>query len=109
MLAWYILPDPVVHSRYGSFIWKIVPLTWRPWWLQCIKREFPVIFGDVTLLNPSPIFRDTTTDLKCWNEDINSYLLSRLASTSTNIYVHVLNVPGVVLNLCIRLETYHMI
>ena len=82
MQIWYILSNEVVHCRYGNYIWKIVPLTWRPWQLQCIKREFPVIFGDVTLDYPPPIFRDRTIDLKCWNEDINSYLLSRLASTS---------------------------
>jgi hypothetical protein len=76
---WYLLTDSSIQTAYGHQIWRFIPMEWRPWWIDSTRRaSFPTI----TMIHPAPIFKDKTIDIKEWNEDINSFLLSRLASAS---------------------------
>ena len=79
---WSLLSNREIHINYGQRILKFVPMEWRPWWLDSLSSTFPNIFTDISLDRPCPVFEDKTIDIKEWNDDINSYLLSRLASTS---------------------------
>ena len=53
---------------------------WRPWWVQSLKETFTNVYSEISMSDPTPIFRDKTLDIREWNEDISSYLLSKLAS-----------------------------
>ena len=84
---WGLLKDETIQQNYGVHILRFISMVWRPWWIDSIKYELANIYQDVTLQSPSPIFKDKSLDIKLWNADINSYLLSRLASTS-NKYLY---------------------
>lgn len=78
---WFLLKDEDIHSNYGSSIWRFIPLQWRYWWIDEAKACFPHIFNSVSIDSPSPIFIDKTMEINEWNDDVNSYLLPRLASS----------------------------
>ena len=78
---WFLLKDEDIHSNYGSSIWRFIPSQWRYWWIDEAKACFPHIFNSVSIESPSPIFIDKTMEIKEWNDDVNSYLLPRLASS----------------------------
>ena len=54
---------------------------WTLWWLNGLKKCFPTIFGNITLICPASIFQDVTTQINGWNGDIDLYLLARLRDT----------------------------
>ena len=85
-----MLNDDSIHLHYGMHIWRFITYNWRPWWIDSIKVKYPFIFEDISLDSPTPIFKDKTSDISKWNADINSFLLSRLASTS-NTFLY----PGI--------------
>ena len=72
---WSILKDVKIHECYGNSIWRLIPSSWRQWWLNSVKNYFPMIFSDISLENPSPLFHDATKDIKEWNDNIDPYLL----------------------------------
>jgi hypothetical protein len=78
---WSLLSNSDVHIHYGQNIWKFVPIEWRSWWLDSLTTTFPNIFTDISLDQPSSVFKDRTMDRKEWDDDISSQYLSRLAST----------------------------
>ena len=90
---WSLLSNKDIHDKYGCFIWRFIPSEWRLWWLQMVKMRFPNVFVAIDLHNPSPAFKDKTTDIQTWNEDINSYLLSRLASSANKYLIPTISCP----------------
>ena len=90
---WSILKDPKVHECYGNTIWKCIPFSWRQWWLMSLKNNFPTIYSDISIKYPPPIFHDATTDIEEWNDDIDSYLLSRLANITNKFPVPTVKCP----------------
>ena len=78
---WSFLTNIDMHRQYGEKIWRFIPIQWRYWWISEVKRSFPTVFANVSIESPTPIFADRTSDINEWNQDIDSYLLSRLAST----------------------------
>ena len=79
---WALLSNREVHSKYGHGVWRLIPTEWRFWWLDSLRNAFPNIFGGISLDYPSPAIKDKTSDIKEWNDDISSYLLSKLSSAS---------------------------
>ena len=79
---WSFLENEDLHCEYdGEYLWKFIPEQWRYWWLDSIGVVFPHYFGDVSISEPEPFFKDRTPDIDEFNEDIESYLLARLAKT----------------------------
>lgn len=80
---WSLFANTNIQNVYGIQIWKFIPIEWRPWWIHSITTLFPTIYSNtITIEYPTPVFKDKTIDIKEWNDDINSYLLSRLATAS---------------------------
>jgi len=90
---WTILKDKNIQEKYNDSIWRFIPLAWRPWWINALKTKFPTIFANITLDHPSPVFKDISADIKDWNEDIESYLLSRLKKTCDSKLIPTIKCP----------------
>lgn len=93
VFIWFILKDPKIHECYGNTIWKFIPSSWRQWWLMSLKNNFPTVYSDISIDYPPPIFNDVTNNIKEWNDDIDSYLLSRLAKTTNKFPVPTVKCP----------------
>ena len=52
-----------------------------------VYKEKPHHFSNITLEMPYNAFNDKTIDINEWDEDINSYYLARLASTSNKFFL----------------------
>ena len=78
--VWTVLNNEKVKNAYGNKVWQFLPWQWRYWWIDTIKEKCPETYGDVTIKSPPCIFIDKTHEKKVWDDDVNSYLLSRLAS-----------------------------
>lgn len=80
-LFWNLLQYEGIREHYtAEYIWKLIPIQWRPWWIHEIQLQFPLFFRNVTLLEPKPIFFDRTSDLSEWNEAIEVQQLCRIAN-----------------------------
>ena len=84
--VWYLFKDKDIQRSYGPIIWRYIPTTWRHWWIESVKETFPQIYSPIQLHLPTPFFEDRTFEIKEWNENINSHLLSNLAMI-TNKYL----------------------
>ena len=84
--VWTVLKNGKVREIYGESIWQFIPQQWRYWWIETLKTKYPHVFGEVTIENPPPIFVDRTPELSEWKDDMDSQLLSRIAS-SCNIHL----------------------
>jgi hypothetical protein len=62
-----VLGNNLIHAKYGNYIWRFIPFPFRYWWLDHVQESFPLIFHDVTLTHPLPIFDDITHNIKKWN------------------------------------------
>ena len=78
VFVWYLLSNEEVHKMYGKSIWKFIPKTWRPWWLLVVRSKFSVVFNDITLDCPTPVFVDKTLDIKEWTSDIDNFFDSKI-------------------------------
>ena len=87
------MKDEFIHEKYGEMIWRFIPVEWRPWWIDVLKEKFPFVFGNITITKPSAVFQDRTLHIKEWETDINSYLLSRLKSTSNKYLMPTVKCP----------------
>ena len=76
---WFFLTNNNLLSKYGSQIWSFIPSQWRYWWIHSLKIN--IIFDNMTISSPKPIFIDRSLEIQEWNDDISSLLLSRLASS----------------------------
>ena len=56
-------------------------LQWRYWWIESVKERFPEVYEHATIHQPPSLFIDKSYERKKWKEDIESYMLSRLASS----------------------------
>ena len=88
-----MLSSKKIHEKYGEEIWIFIPITWRPWWLTNLQSKFPQKFFNLTLEQPFPVFKDKTADIKEWNDDINSYVLSRLVSAANKFLQPTIKCP----------------
>ena len=84
--VWNLLNDINVQNIYGDRIWRFLPSQWRHWWIVSIHMKCPDIYSNVTVDQPPSLFVDVSHEKKVWNNDIDSYMLSRLAS-SCNKYM----------------------
>ena len=73
-----MLKDEDIRAKYSNFIWRFIPVQWRYWWIDAVVND--LMFEDVSIEEPSPIFIDRTNELDEWNADMDTLLLSRLAS-----------------------------
>ena len=80
---WYLFSDPSLQHLYGDFLWKFIPTQWRYWWIDEVQLHIPSLLN-VTIDNPSPTMEDCTHIINEWNNDVDSFLLSRLAKTCDN-------------------------
>ena len=59
----------------GEHLWKIIPATMRPWWLDSIhsiNHHGHYIFEHCTLTNPAPMFVDRTIEFSEYSAHIQS-------------------------------------
>lgn len=76
---WSIFTNECIHRIYGgNFIWSLVPLEWRPWFIVEVKLHFPAVFLAVSLVSPSSIIVDKTNAIMDWNNKVGKYELSSL-------------------------------
>jgi predicted GIY-YIG superfamily endonuclease len=78
-----VLENTSIHTKYGNYIWRFIPLQFRYWWLKHLQDAFPFVYHNVTLTTPSAIFDDITHNIKTWNEHTkndNDTKLSDLAN-----------------------------
>jgi hypothetical protein len=58
----------LIHTKDGKYIWCFILFQFHYWWLDHVQDSFPLIFNDVTLTHPLPIFDDSIThNIKKWN------------------------------------------
>jgi hypothetical protein len=76
---WTLLSNSRIHGIYGRMIWKFIPTKWRHWWINELKASFPIVFAQITIENPIPIFVDRTIESNEWKNDINSFDLTKIA------------------------------
>ena len=89
---WYVLSSKEIQSEYGCTVWKFIPKEWRLWWSDSIQEECPEEFMNLDL-DEFYYFKDKTKDLSNWDDDIGSYMLSRLRSTSNKYLLPVIKCP----------------
>ena len=83
------------HLYEPELLWRIIPESMRPWWLEeiCefnINGWYP--YRNCTISKPSALFRDLTTSLSDFEEDIDSGEASRLVRALKNTDVMLPNV-----------------
>lgn len=73
---WSILSDKEILDTYSNFIWRFVPLKWRPWWIDAVHECEGL--SDVTIDNPSPIFKDISDDINHMKDGLKLNTLTDL-------------------------------
>lgn len=63
-----ILSNNDIHKEYGAWIWRLIPLQWRYWWVDAVKEKYARIFRHITIDLPAPAFKDVTEER---NEFVN--------------------------------------
>jgi hypothetical protein len=72
---WGILCNENIQNVYGEVIWRFLPHQWRYWWLESVIVSIPSLLN-VTIDFPSSFIVDVTSDIKQWNADYSSKILS---------------------------------
>ena len=88
---WYVLTNKEVHSKYGDYAWRFLPLEWRMWWKDDICEKFPDIYNHSTFNDNSSFFVDLTNNKHKFNVDVGSFLLPRLATTCNDFLIPTVN------------------
>jgi hypothetical protein len=87
------LSNTDIHKQYGDHVWTFIPKEWRSWWMLSLQMKFPSVFNCISLSSPSPIFKGKSNDIKNWDDDIKSYLLSRLAHAANTYLMPTVKCP----------------
>ena len=78
---WSMLTNEKLRQSYGTKIWQLLPNTLREWWFYSIVEDPFFIENEITLLEPSSIFKDNTQDTNEFNLNIKSHKLGDITST----------------------------
>jgi hypothetical protein len=57
-LFWSWLSNIPLQQQYGNYIWKLIPIKWRPWWIKTVTKYN--VYRNVTINEPESIFIDQT-------------------------------------------------
>ena len=82
---WYLFREEKVQSIYGDNVWKFIPISWRKWWIEAVTvdpENSIATLSNVTLESPPSYFVDISSDIKEFQDDRASQLLSRLADSA---------------------------
>ena len=79
---WGLLKNERVQQIYRTQLWQLIPLEWRPWWINKVKTI--AIFNEVTISTPSSIFLDRSSDIIQFKNNFESYKISELISSCNN-------------------------
>lgn len=90
---WYLLSDDEIHSKYGSYIWRFIPMEWRVWWLESCRTYHRHVFENITLQQPSPFFVDRTDQLEDFNTLRRKYELPSLKKICNNYMMPTVKCP----------------
>ena len=80
---WYILSNRDIVQKYGCFVWKFIPITWRHWWLPVIN-QIPS-FNNVSANHPPTIFIDKSETLSIWNKSLESGKIGDLKNACNKV------------------------
>ena len=91
---WYLLTSEDVRNKYRAQIWIFLPFEWRLWWVQSIQETCPNEYSNLSSeeYNHQHI-KDKTQDMKEWDDDIGSYMLCRLKSTTNKFLLPLIKCP----------------
>jgi hypothetical protein len=78
---WSLLNNRNILRNYGAQIWCFIPVQWRYWWIDSLKENVNIVYDNITITSPKSIFIDRSNAIKEWDDDISSFMLSRLASS----------------------------
>ena len=78
--VWTVLKNKQVREIYGESICQFIPQQWRYWLIQSSKTTHPHEFGEVTIENTPPVCVNRTPQVSEGKEELDSQLLSRIAS-----------------------------
>jgi hypothetical protein len=85
---WNLMHSQEIKRCYNAdYIWILIPLQWRKWWLDSIYMYFSAFFGHVTIEEPKPLLVDRTEEIKEWNESIKSGNLNKIADACNHLLV----------------------
>lgn len=91
---WYLLTSVNARNKYGPKSWLFLPFEWRLWWIESIQEACPDEYSDLDNDDyMHQYIKDKTQDMKEWDEDIGSYMLSRLKSTTNKHLVPLIKCP----------------
>ncbi len=78
---WALFSNRQIQIKYGQeFIWRLIPKEWRHWWLGSLTAVFPNVYNNIAIEFPTPFFNDKTIDIKEWDDEIQTYFISNLAT-----------------------------
>ena len=75
---WSTLINEEVHQEYGESVWSLIPMTWRRWWMECLKVLYPLIYGNITMSTPVPVVKDVTREKKRWEDELKRETIGAL-------------------------------
>ena len=59
----------------------------RFWWLDHLREKFPSTFSNISIQNPTPFFKDITSEIKEWNTAIESWKLPELTKACNKMMI----------------------
>ena len=75
--------------QYGIYIWRFIILLWWHW----LTTDAQELHENFTIDTPSTIFIYRTNDIKEWNESIEIYNITRLATERSKHLIPIILCP----------------
>jgi len=76
VIMWTWLSGPHLVSKFGHSLWRLIPETIRPWWIN----QLPLLYKDCTLTEPPALLSDVTNSRDELCQAIETNELSGLVS-----------------------------
>ena len=101
-----MLSDQSLTNNYGVKLWQLIPYKWRHWWLPAVRNI--LIYSNVSLESPSPIFIDKTNSYHEWTSRIESGSLGELKDACNNLLIPTILCPWGCTEYCHNHGTFHV-
>ena len=80
-----------VYHNYGSYIWGLIPMEWRLWWVKAVSTR--TNHHGITMDYPPCIVCNETYSIDEFDSDIASGLLGRLRDSCNKYIMPILLCP----------------
>ena len=80
---WKLLSNPDTMEVYSDNIWKLIPRTWRFWFIDSLKEGIAG-YQNISMATPNCQIIDMTMEMKHWEDLLGSNDLPQLAQACNN-------------------------